>query len=113
MKNLKNCSVNVMVSNMERALAFYQDLLGLELANRYGDHYAELRASGLMIGLHPTTEPIVVTNGISIGFGVVEFDATIKDLEAKGLQLKVTRDGPIRLAHFSDPDKNQLFLAEQ
>lgn len=113
MKNLKNCSVNVMVSNMEHAIAFYQDLLGLELANRYGDHYAEIRASGLMIGLHPAAEPIVVANGISIGFGVTEFDETVKDLEAKGLQVRVTQDGPIRLAHFTDPDNNQLFLAEQ
>ena len=75
MKNLKTCRVNVMVSNMDRAIEFYKDKLGLELINRYENYYAEIQAPDLLIGLHPTSEEIVKGNNISIGFGVVEFDS--------------------------------------
>ena len=82
MKNLKTCRINIMVSKMEDAIDFYQNKLGLELKNRYGDNYAEIQAPDLLIGLHPTSETIVKGNNLSIGFGVVEFDATIKELES-------------------------------
>lgn len=113
MKNLKTCRINVMVSKMEDAIDFYQNKLGLELINRYGNHYAEIQAPDLLIGLHPTTEKIVKGNNLSIGFGVVEFDATIKELESKGIDFKLEQDGWIRLAYFTDLDNNQLFLAER
>lgn len=113
MKNLKTCRVNIMISNMDKAIEFYQDKLGLELINRYGDHYAEIQAPDLLIGLHPTSEKIVQGNNLSIGFGVVEFDSTIKELESKGIEFNIEQDGWIRLAHFTDLDNNQLFLAER
>lgn len=113
MKNLKTCRVNLMVSNMDKAIKFYQGKLDLELINRYGDHYAEIQAPDLLIGLHPTSDNIKPGNTISIGFGVIEFDSTIKDLELKGLEFRVEMDGWIRLAYFKDPDDNQLFLAER
>jgi hypothetical protein len=37
----------------------------------------------------------------------------MKDLESKGIPLKLEQDGWIRLAHFTDVDNNQLFLAER
>ncbi|MCB0707755.1 MAG: VOC family protein [Saprospiraceae bacterium] len=113
MKNLKTCRVNMMVSNMDEAIDFYQNKLGLELTSRYGDHYAEIQAPDLLIGLHPTSEKIVKGNNLSIGFGVVEFDATIKELESNGIGFKMEQDGWIRLAYFTDLDDNQLFLAER
>lgn len=112
MKNLKKCRVNVMVSNMDNAIEFYSVKLGLELINRYGDHYAEIQASNLIIGLHPASDKVLIGNNISIGFGVVDFDATIKSLEKKGIEFTIEEDGWIRLAYFTDLDNNQLFLAE-
>lgn len=103
----------MMVSNMDEAIDFYQNKLGLELTSRYGDHYAEIQAPDLLIGLHPTSEKIVKGNNLSIGFGVVEFDATIKELESNGIGFKMEQDGWIRLAYFTDLDDNQLFLAER
>ena len=112
MENLKNCRVNVMVSNMDAAVDFYIKKLDLELINRYGDFYAEIQAPELLIGLHPTSEKIVTGNNLSIGFGVVNFDETIANLKAKGIEFKIEQDGYIRLAYFTDLDNNQLFLAE-
>ena len=112
MEHLKKCRVNLMVSNMDDAIDFYINKLELELINRYGDFYAEIQAPELLIGLHPTSEKIVTGNSLSIGFGVVNFDATIETLKAKGIDFKIEQEGYIRLAHFTDLDKNQLFLAE-
>ena len=112
MENLKKMSVNVMVSNMDEACKFYSETLGLELINRYDNHYAEIQAAGMMIGLHPTSEKITVGNSLSIGFGVVDFDLTIEKLETKGIEFTIEQEGWIRLAHFTDLDNNQLFLAE-
>lgn len=102
-----------MISNMDKAIEFYQTKLGLELVNRYGDHYAEIQAPDLLIGLHPMSEKVVKGNNLSIGFGVVEFDSTIQELESKGMTFTLEQDGWIRLAHFTDLDNNPLFLAER
>jgi catechol 2,3-dioxygenase-like lactoylglutathione lyase family enzyme len=98
---------------MDKSIEFYQDKLGLELINRYGDHYAEIQAPDLLIGLHPISESIVQGNNLSIGFGVAEFDTTIQELESKGIEFRMEQDGWIRLAYFTDLDMNQLFLAER
>lgn len=112
MENLKKCRINVMVSNMDKAVEFYSVTLGLELINRYGDHYAEIQAPGLMIGLHPTSDKISTGNNLSIGFGIINFDETIKNLEVKGIEFVTEDEGWIRLAYFTDHDNNPLFLAE-
>ena len=113
MNNLKTCRINVMISDMDQAIEFYQIKLGLELVNRYGNHYAEIQAPDLLIGLHPTKGKVVKGNNLSIGLGVINFDATIKELESKGIKFELEQDGWIRLAYFEDPDNNQLFLAER
>jgi len=113
MKNLITCRVNIMISDMNRAIDFYTNILGLELLNRYGEHYAEVQAPDLLIGLHPSTGNITTGNNLSIGFGIVSFDETVRELESKGLKFRVEVDGWIRLAYFADPDGNPLFLAER
>src|SRR5215831_5142587 len=50
-------NVTVYVTNMDRAVRFYTDVLGLKLAYRFGDHWASVElGKGLTIGLHPTNE---------------------------------------------------------
>jgi len=112
MKNLNTCRINVMISNMDEAISFYSETLELDLKNRYGDHYAEIQAADLMIGLHPNSAKTTYGNNMSIGFGVLNFDETIEKLKSKDIQLKIEDDGWIRLAHFTDTDNNQLYLAE-
>jgi catechol 2,3-dioxygenase-like lactoylglutathione lyase family enzyme len=112
MKNLKSCRINLMISNMDQAIVFYIDKLELELLNRYGDHYAELKAPDLLVALHQTSEKVKIGNNMSIGLGVEDFDDTVEYLKLKGIEFNIEQDGWIRLAHFTDIDGNQLFLAE-
>ena len=102
-----------MVSEMNRAIEFYTSILGLELVAHYGEHYAEVQAPDLLIGLHPRSENIIQGSNMSIGFGVTEFDTEVEELRTKGIVINVEKDGWIRLAHFEDPDNNLLFLAER
>ncbi|MEJ2247220.1 MAG: VOC family protein [Acidobacteriota bacterium] len=112
MKSLKTTTVTAMVADLEAAIVFYTETLGLELKMRYGDHYAEIDAGNMDIGLHPAESAVKKGNNLSIGFGVTAFDEVVADLEAKGIRLNVIQEGWIRIANFEDPDGNQLFLAE-
>src|SRR5258708_503803 len=47
-------NITVYVSNMDTAVRFYTETLGLKLAYRFGDHGASVEVGkGLTIGLHP------------------------------------------------------------
>ena len=49
-------NATVFVSNMDNAVQFYTEVLGLRLTNRFGDHWATVDAGkGLTIGLHPAS----------------------------------------------------------
>ena len=49
-------NATVFVSNMDNAVRFYTETLGLRLTNRFGDHWATVDAGkGLSIGLHPAS----------------------------------------------------------
>ena len=44
------------VSDMDRAVVFYTEILGLKLTNRFGDHWATVQAgASLTVGLHPAS----------------------------------------------------------
>lgn len=113
MKHLVATRINIMTSNMDRSIDFYRSKLGLELIERYGDHYAEIKTSDFIIGIHPASEKLRAGNNISIGFGVSNFEATLEELREKGISLTTEQDGWIRLAYFQDPDQNELFIAER
>ena len=50
-------NVTIYVQNMDRAVRFYTETLGLKLAYRFGDHWAAVElGKGLTIGLHPASE---------------------------------------------------------
>ena len=112
MTKINSSRINVMVSDMDKSIDFYTNELGLKLLNQYGNHYAEIQAPDLLIGLHPKNENTIVGNNISIGFGVKEFDLIIEQLKAKGIKFKIEMEGWIRLAYFEDLDNNSLFFAE-
>ena len=59
MQNLKSCNITVMVADMDNAVRFYTETLGLKLEHRYENHYAEIEAPGLRIGLHPVSDKLV------------------------------------------------------
>lgn len=104
-------SVWVPVEDMDRALAFYRDTLGLDVKSTSSD-WSELDANGLMIGLNARES----ASGSSAGGAVLTFqpDGTIEDelerLSARGASI----EGDIsdhewgRILPFKDTEGNDL-----
>src|SRR3989442_13184490 len=82
---IQTANVTIMVKDMNRSIKFYVEGLGLTLQQRWGDHYAQVSTSGVVIGLHPSTDKLEV-KGISIGFGI----DTIEDAENRLKELDVS-----------------------
>ncbi len=112
LKNINKATITILTSDLDVSISFYTNIIGLELIQNYGGHYAEIQAPGFRIGLHPTDGDIRIGNNMSVGLGVSDFDAEVQNLAESGVRSNVTQDGPIRLAHFNDPDGNPLYLAE-
>lgn len=117
---IKGGNVTIMVSDMEKSVAFYTEVLGLKLRYQTGG-WGEIEAgSGLTIGLHTAGAhgPRPGTAGsLSIG---LDIDGSLEDemqrLTANGVAFR----GPVvdnsaqgvRFAFFGDPDGNSLYICE-
>ena len=115
---IRGGNATIYVRDMQRAVEFYTQTLGLTLVFRAGDHWAELDAGGLRIGLHPASDrgpapgtPGAITVGLSVDEPIAQVVAV---LESRGVTVEgPTRDdGGLSLAFFTDPDGNPLYLAE-
>jgi len=112
-------NVTVYVSNMDAAVRFYAEVLGLKLAYRFGDHWASVAlGKGLTIGLHPGSGQSSGGSrkaGMQIGLELKgSIEEAVKALEAKGVRFHgIVDDGKAgKFAYFEDPDGNSLYLAE-
>lgn len=112
-------NATIYVSDLDRAVEFYTQALELELVDRFEQEWAAVRApGGFMIGLHPVRpdgpqpgEP----GGITVGLFV---DEALEDVHEhyfrRGVNFKgpIVNDEVVRLAWFTDPDGNLLYLCE-
>ena len=113
----KSGNVTVMVSDFAKAKHFYVEMLGLKLQHQVEGHIAVVEAPGLAISLlHPRGEhgsQPVAGGSISIGFEVEELESVVEKLKSRGVEFQHIMEEPAtRLAHFSDPDGNPLYLIE-
>lgn len=111
-------NVTVYVSNMDRAVRFYTEVLGLKLAYRFADHWASVEVGrGLTIGLHPASAETPAGRKGSMAIGLElngPIEKAMKTLGEKGLQFQgeVNDSKAGKFIGFLDPDGNQLYLAE-
>jgi catechol 2,3-dioxygenase-like lactoylglutathione lyase family enzyme len=113
-------NTTVMVSNMDASVRFYTEVLGMKLANRFGDHWATVHAGhGLIIGLHPASPryPAPGTRGgMLIGLEIDEpIQQVVDRLSGQGVRFLgsiIKDDGAGNFADFEDPDGNWLYLWE-
>ena len=111
-------NATIFVSNMDKAVEFYTETLGLKLTNRFGDSWATVEAGrGLTIGLHPASPqyPAPGTKGaMTLGLEIDEpIETVLERLSKKGVSIKgsVTEDDDAgKFASLEDPDGNQMYL---
>jgi catechol 2,3-dioxygenase-like lactoylglutathione lyase family enzyme len=102
------------VSDLDRAIAFYRDRLGLPLAMRHGDEWAELEAGSIRIGLHASHDGSAPHGGTAV-FAVEDLELAKAGLEHRGVRFEEHLGevpGYARYASFADPDGNSLQLIE-
>jgi catechol 2,3-dioxygenase-like lactoylglutathione lyase family enzyme len=112
MSTILGCNVTIMVSNMDASIKFYTEVLGFKLKNRYGDHWADIEAPDMAIGLHPAAKDVSTGNNLSIGLRVADLNDSKQALEKQEIQFDVRDDGEVSLAHFADPDGNAFYLVQ-
>ena len=101
------------VTDMETAVAFYRDTLGLQLVSR--GYIARFDLDGVLIELVPLPPGTVVPgNGNArLCFSVANLKETLEQMHACGIAtspIQEKKGG--KLAFFRDPDGNELCLWE-
>ena len=108
----------IFAADMDAAVRFYTEALGLKLLERYGDHWASIDGGhGLTIGLHPASaqNPAGRAGSITIGFRSSEpIREAVATLKARGVVFRgdIIDDAQLLIANFQDPDGNPFYLAE-
>ena len=111
-------NATIFVSNMDNAVRFYTEVLGLRLTNRFGNHWATIDAGkGLIIGLHPASPkyPAPGTKGsIILGLEIgMPIEQAVARLSQRGVKVGgIIRDSSGNFADFEDPDGNAIYLWE-
>ena len=103
------------VQNMDRAIKFYTETLGLPLKTRHGDQWAEVDAGTISIGLHSTEDGEAVSSngGGTISFSVSELDSIVRTLKDKGAQVGEVRNPPRgKFVMIKDSEGNYIHLIE-
>jgi len=112
MIDIRGCNVTIMVSDMDTAIKFYTEILGLTLKNRYGAHWADIVGPGITIGLHPSDQEISRSDNLQIGLSVSNLEQAIEKLENTGIKFKKSEGDNVQLSTFQDPDGNTLYLIQ-
>ncbi len=111
-----NITFAIDVTDLDRSIAWYQDVLGFELDYRLESiGWCELRTAsqGITIGLGEAEEP--KTGNATPTFSVTNIDESRRHLESHGVRFDgETREvaDMVKLATFYDPDGNSFMLAE-
>jgi catechol 2,3-dioxygenase-like lactoylglutathione lyase family enzyme len=110
------CSIGV--TDLDRSLAWYRDVLGFDLLYRRDDIAWCAFATAVErvnIGLSERREAGGV-GGATLTFGVVDLDAAKADLDAQGVRQDgeiIEIAGLVRLLTFFDPDDNALMFYQE
>jgi predicted enzyme related to lactoylglutathione lyase len=100
--------------DMDRAVSFYGDVVGLPLARREGQAWAEFDAGGVRFALHGAVDGVVSPGGTAV-FEVHDLDVERRRLADRGVAFDQDNGevpGLARFASFRDPDGNVVQIIE-
>jgi hypothetical protein len=107
--SIKDANVTIMVKDMVSPCHF-MNRSGFDIKQRWGNHYAQLTAPGITIGIHPTTENISNSSNVSIGFTTDNFEETKEQLNSLAIRTQLREEEGGKFIHFSDPDGTMLLF---
>jgi lactoylglutathione lyase len=108
-------AVILLVSNMEKSVKFYRDILGLPIKTKSKD-WTEFFNNETVMALHPAKKKsnIKTGSGMLVGFEVGDLEATVKKLKEKKVKFfKKPKEEPFgKHAIVQDPDGHLISIAE-
>ena len=99
------------VTDMEKSIGFYRDVLGFRLASR--DYVARFDLGGVLFELVPNPPGNVLpgTGNARLSLGVGDIRQATRELQARGVATTPVKQEPGGLlSYFKDPDGNELCL---
>ena len=101
--------------DMEQAVGFYRDVLGLNLRARFGEDWSEFEVGDARIAIHGTRGAAPPSQGATVVFETKDLDATMRALSGRGVDFEgeiteVPEGG--RFVSFRDPAGNLLQIFE-
>jgi catechol 2,3-dioxygenase-like lactoylglutathione lyase family enzyme len=108
---IKESNVTINVKKLNDSISFYESI-GFTVKNRWGEHYAQMTAPGITIGLHPTDEANLKGNSgnVSIGFTTDNFEATEALLKEQNISVVERKEDGGQFLHFNDSDGTSLYF---
>lgn len=101
------------ICNMDRAIAFYEGVLGLELSHRAGNDWAQFSVGGTELGLFGELATSPHQGGATVTFRVPDIRALEAALDASGAKRDPVEDmGGALSMEFLDPDGNKMVAVE-
>jgi len=112
-----NGNATIFVSDMDRSVDFYTKVLGLSLAERFGNQWASIESGKLSIGLHPASNqnPAGQRGSTVIGLELIgRIEDAVAKLKKQGVQFHgaVSEDNAGKSVYFEDPDGNLLYMIQ-
>ncbi len=109
-------AVILLVSNMEKSIKFYSDILELPVKTRSKD-WTEFFNNDTVLALHPTPKKkktLKTGSGTLVGFEVTDLNSTVKKLKEKRVKFfKRPKEEPFgKHAIVQDPDGHLISIAE-
>ncbi|WP_458414653.1 VOC family protein [Schinkia sp. CFF1] len=113
----KSGALTIIVDDLKKAEQFYVETLGFKVQFQVEGHLVHVEAPGLSIGLlHPRegqdSHP-GKSGSVQIALEVQELESAIELLKSRGVEFQpIMEEKNTRLAYFSDPEGNPLYLIE-
>jgi catechol 2,3-dioxygenase-like lactoylglutathione lyase family enzyme len=109
-------AVILLVSDIERSVKFYRDILKLPIKTQAND-WTEFFSTGTVIALHPVkrkTKVAADTGGTLVGFMVNDFELTVKTLRERNVKFfKEPKEEPFGMhTIIEDPDGHLISIAQ-
>jgi catechol 2,3-dioxygenase-like lactoylglutathione lyase family enzyme len=99
------------VRDMERAVAFYRDVLGLRLKFRDGDDWAAFDVGGSTLALSATDQRGTAGAGATLSLKVADVDGWAREAAGRGGALPAPESGAHeRTVTVTDPDGHRLIV---
>ncbi len=99
------------VSDMEKSIAFYRDILGFPFVSR--DYVTRFDLDGVLFELvpNPAGNALSGSGNARLSLGVADIRQATRELQARGVATTPVKEEPGGLlSFFKDPDGNELCL---